>query len=216
MPDTPSLALSDLSFERDDIPLFAGVTVELLAGDVLQVAGPNGAGKTTLLRIISGALQPSSGVVLWRGEPMAAVRRVFRTSLLYMGHAPAIKAALTAEENLHWWRRMHPDANPANDREVLAKIGLRGLEGLPCYSLSAGQQRRVALARTLVSPASLWVLDEPFTAIDQQGIALLHSLMAGHLERGGLIVLSTHQPLGLPDYKQLNLEEFAAVGVSPA
>lgn len=197
--------LHDIAFERDDRLLLSTVNTELNGGDILQVEGPNGAGKTTLLRIIATALSPTDGILSWQGIDIRRQRSEYLQSLLFLGHLPGLKQSLSPLENLQWWRRVHTDQNPLGDEEVLAQIGLRGYEDVPCYSLSAGQQRRAALARLLVTEALLWVLDEPFTAIDKQGVAELQSLLVNHAGRGGMVILSTHQDVGIPGMRRLSL-----------
>ncbi|WP_461516180.1 cytochrome c biogenesis heme-transporting ATPase CcmA [Porticoccus sp.] len=205
------LSLDAIAFERDDNLLFSGVSVALEAGDILQVEGPNGAGKTTLLRIIATALNPTAGRLIWRGEDTLRHRQTYLQNMLFLGHLPGLKQSLSPVENLQWWRRVHPDNTSLESLDVLARMGLRGYEDVPCYTLSAGQQRRAALARLLVTEAPLWVLDEPFTAIDKQGVAELEGLLVQHAERGGIVILSTHQDIGIPHIRRLQLTDMARV-----
>ncbi|MCV6605459.1 MAG: cytochrome c biogenesis heme-transporting ATPase CcmA [Porticoccaceae bacterium] len=207
-PSTSLLQLCGLSFERDDRLLFSAVDATVAAGDILQVSGDNGSGKTTLLKVIIGTLAPQSGHCQWRGTSVRQCALEFASELLYIGHQPGIKSTLTAEENLRWLQRI--TLNPANDSataiaEALAKVGLQGYEDVPCHSLSAGQQRRVALARLYLSSARLWVLDEPFTAIDRHGVAQLEQLLQQHVNGGGAVVLTTHQPLAIGGVNTLRL-----------
>lgn len=188
--------------------LFAGVSLTLQAGQILQVEGPNGAGKTTLLRIIATALAPTCGTLYWRGEDVNWHRQTYLQEMLFLGHLPGLKQSLSPLENLQWWRRMHPDQKRIDNGEILSRIGLRGYEDVPCYTLSAGQQRRAALARLLVTEAPLWVLDEPFTAIDKQGVSELETLLEEHARRGGIALLSSHQDLGVADLRRLSLADF--------
>lgn len=178
----------DLCCERHDSPLFSGLSLTVLPGELVQVTGGNGAGKTTLLRLLAGLTSPDSGEVRWQGEPLAAVRETFHSQLLWLGHQPGIKARLTARENLGFYHPANPDA-------ALRLLGLEGDEDRPVGQLSAGQQRRVALARLWLSPAPLWILDEPFTAIDAAGVALLTRRLEQHAREGGAAILTTHQPL---------------------
>ncbi len=157
----------------------------------MQVTGGNGAGKTTLLRLLTGLARPDGGEVYWQGEPLRRVRDSFHSGLLWIGHQPGIKTRLTARENLHFF---HP-GDGARLPEALAQAGLAGFEDVPVARLSAGQQRRVALARLWLTRAALWVLDEPFTAIDVNGVARLTRRMAAHTAQGGMVILTTHQPL---------------------
>lgn len=191
--------------------LFSGVSVVLEAGDILQVEGPNGAGKTTLLRIIATALNPTEGRLLWCGEDVLRHRSDYLQNMLFLGHLPGLKQSLSPVENLQWWRRVHPDNSALASLDVLASMGLRGYEDVPCYTLSSGQQRRAALARLLVTDAPLWVLDEPFTAIDKQGVAVLENVLVQHAERGGIVVLSTHQDVGIQNIRRLQLTDMARV-----
>jgi len=196
-----------IAFERDDSALFSGVSASLEAGSILQIEGPNGAGKTTLLRIIASILTPTAGTLYWRGEDVRHHRQRYLHDMLFLGHLPGLKQSLSPLENLQWWRRVHPDDSPHTNAEVLDRVGLCGYEDVPCYTLSAGQQRRAALARLLVTEAPLWVLDEPFTAIDKQGVAELESLLTQHAARGGITVLSTHQDIGIADIARLSLAD---------
>lgn len=202
------LTLENLSCERDERPLFSGLTAELRAGERVQVLGPNGAGKTTLLRTLAGIGQPARGHLRWRGEPVSACRWAFRQSLLYIGHAPGIKAALTPLENLAWYRALSAGSQAGNPVSALERVGLAGYEDTPCYQLSAGQLRRVALARLYLSQAPLWVLDEPFTAIDQRGVSELEQQLQAHTRDGGLVILTSHQDVRLPELRPLNLLDY--------
>ena len=195
-----------LQFERDDQNIFEPISLTVDGGEILQVEGANGAGKTTLMRLLTSALQPTSGSILYQGEDIRRCRYEYLANILYIGHQPGLKMTLTAEENLLW---MSPTACSGNDiRAALAEVGLRSYEDVPCYSLSAGQHRRVALARLLVSAATIWYLDEPFTAIDKQGVAILQSLMRNHVDAGGCLLLSTHQDLALDRVRRYCIEPF--------
>lgn len=185
------LEARDLYCERDERTLFRGLSFTVDAGEWVQVTGGNGAGKTTLLRLLTGLARPDGGEVYWQGEPLRRVRDSFHRSLLWIGHQPGIKTRLTARENLHFF---HP-GDGARLPEALAQAGLAGFEDVPVARLSAGQQRRVALARLWLTRAALWVLDEPFTAIDVNGVARLTRRMAAHTAQGGMVILTTHQPL---------------------
>jgi heme exporter protein A len=195
-----------LQFERDDQNIFEPISLTVDGGEILQVEGANGAGKTTLIRLLTSALQATSGSILYQGEDIRRCRYEYLANILYIGHQPGLKMTLTAEENLLW---MSPTACSGNDiRAALAEVGLRSYEDVPCYSLSAGQHRRVALARLLVSAATIWYLDEPFTAIDKQGVAILQALMRNHVDAGGCLLLSTHQDLALDRVRRYCVEPF--------
>lgn len=185
-----------LACERDDRWLFRELDLSVGPGEVLRIEGPNGSGKTTLLKILSGQLTDHGGELHWNGEPMRRVRTTFLANLLYLGHAPGIKAALTPLENLAWYQALHGERGSEDERlAALDAIGLRGFEDIPAAQLSAGQQRRVALARLVLMPRPLWVLDEPFTAIDRQGVVALERRLQDHARAGGGVILTTHHDL---------------------
>jgi heme exporter protein A len=185
-----------LACERDDRWLFHDLDLEIRAGEILRVEGPNGSGKTTLLKILAGQPMEHAGEVLWNGTPLRRSRSDFLANLLYLGHAPGVKAALTPLENLAWYQALAGEpGDEASRLGALERIGLAGFEDLPAAQLSAGQQRRVALARLELTPRLLWVLDEPFTAIDRQGVAALEARLEAHAERGGGVLVTTHHEL---------------------
>lgn len=192
------LEVRQLYSERDDRVLFADLCFSLNAGDVLQVAGPNGSGKTSLLRILAGLSSRYQGEILWHAHSLAQQRGDYLQQLLYIGHGAGIKAALSPLENLRWSRALRGLA--ADDQQILAalaKVGLRGFERQACYSLSAGQQRRVNLARLFCIPAQLWILDEPFTAIDQRGVGEIEQWISEFANAGGAVLLTTHHRLAI-------------------
>ena len=176
----------------------------------MQIEGPNGCGKTTLLRMLATSLKASQGDIYWRQQSLSFVRQSYLADMLFIGHQPGVKQELTPLENLHYWGRVAACENRLSDEAALNRIGLAGYEDVPCYSLSAGQLRRVALARLLTSQATIWLLDETFTAIDRQGVADLLTLLTDHTGRGGIVILSTHQDLDLPDVRRLSLARVVA------
>lgn len=181
---------------RQDRVLFDAVDLELAAGELLHISGKNGAGKSSLLRILAGLATPDEGQVLWCGEPLShrEAQSDFARSLCYIGHLSGVQPQLTALENLEFWQATFA-LKKADYYAVLATLGLAGLEDIPCQMLSAGQQRRVSLARLWLTQAKLWILDEPFTALDQSAIKLLQQQFKQHLEQGGAIILTTHQAM---------------------
>lgn len=192
------LELRDVNCERDDVPLFAPLSLSISGGDIVQLEGANGIGKTSLLRSIGGLSSRYVGELFWRGEALARRRVEFAAETIYIGHAAGLKAALSPRENLLWWAALRGVDARAAIQPALSKVRLRGYEDAPCYQLSAGQQRRVALARLFLTDALLWILDEPFTAIDRQGVAELEQWLVAHADAGGAVLLTTHQPLALP------------------
>ncbi len=189
------LELRSLHCVRGERLLFSGVSATVRAGQLLRVLGANGAGKTSLLRMICGLAQPAAGQVLWQGQPIARLREEFNRQLVYVGHAPALKDDLSALENLHAGSGLAGSpCSPADAAAALALAGLRGRERLPTRVLSQGQRKRVALARlALSSAAALWVLDEPFNALDDAACTWLQGLIDAQLGRGGVVVLTSHQ-----------------------
>ena len=192
----PRLEAVDLACERGERLLFANLDLTLEAGQVLRVEGQNGAGKTSLLRVLCGLSLPLEGEIRWAGEDIRRRRTEYLTELAYVGHAHGVKGELTALENLRVAGALagHRD-EPA--RQALGELGLAGFEELPSKILSAGQRRRVALARLKVSRARLWILDEPFTALDRAGVAAVEQMITLHARAGGLCLLTSHQPVEL-------------------
>ncbi|OOW03452.1 heme ABC transporter ATP-binding protein CcmA [Pseudomonas sp. MF6396] len=209
---TPRLEAVGLACERDWRMLFEHLELQLAAGDMLQISGPNGSGKTSLLRLLSGLMRPTSGEIHLDGKLLAEQGSELARMLLWIGHAAGIKDLLTAEENLAWLCALHQPASREAIWQALAAVGLRGFEDVACHTLSAGQQRRVALARLYLDSPPLWILDEPFTALDKQGVAQLEAHLAAHCERGGMVVLTTHHTLAQTPsgYRELNLGQYAA------
>ena len=191
----PLLTVRQLSCERDDRLLFRGLDLSVSAGEVVQIQGANGSGKTTLLRILCGLNDEYQGEILWQGKQVQQCRSQFREALFYLGHSPAIKRMLTPLENLRWFSAAQGQGDDEAISAALKRFGLAGYETFPCYLMSAGQQRRVSLARLCLSKARLWVLDEPFTALDSTGVEMLEGFLAEHARTGGAVVLSTHHDL---------------------
>ncbi len=200
------LEAKDLECIRGDRRLFRGLSLHLSPGELLHVLGQNGSGKSTLLRTLCGLFQPAEGEVLWNGMSITLLSEEYARDVLYLGHKPGIKDDLTALENLRTAAAFDGIfLEETRAWEVLEQMGLRGFEDLPSKHLSQGQKRRVALARLLVSKARLWILDEPFSALDSKAIAALQEVLGAHLANGGLVVLTTHQEVALGEVKQLRL-----------
>lgn len=187
------LEASHLTCERGGLSLFHDLGLSVEAGDILHVTGPNGSGKTTLLRVLAGLSSAAAGEVYWKGCTLQACREEFLSSLLYLGHKPAIKGTLTPLENLRWY---FPDRSSPDILAALSHWQLSGYENVVCHQLSQGQLQRVALCRLLLSEAALWLLDEPFNAIDSHGVQQLEALLTTHALKGGAVVLVTHHVFG--------------------
>ena len=211
------LTVSQLSCSRGNKPLFADVSFTLQAGQALHLEGDNGVGKTSLLRIVCGLSPADAGEVRWHGQAIHQQSAAYRASMFYLGHGLSLKEELTALENLL------SDAAVAGrtlNREqalvALARMGLRGREHLPLRVMSQGQKRRTALARLLVSQAPLWVLDEPFVALDAKAVNGLRSLLADHVAQGGMALFTSHQPVHLQraDGSPVDVQTYRLKGVS--
>lgn len=192
--DAPLLRASGLECVRGERRLFSGVSFELARGVLLQVRGPNGSGKTSLLRMVCGLLPPAAGEIFWNARDVRESGEEYRASLAYVGHLNAVKDELDPAENLRYAARIAGlAATAAEMEEALQAFGLEGAR-LPCKLLSQGQKRRAALARLKLSGARpLWVLDEPFSALDAAGVTVTRSLIDAHLTAGGAIIFTTHQ-----------------------
>lgn len=188
-------AALNLSCVRDERTLFSGLSFTIEPGEIVQIAGHNGAGKTSLLRILAGLASPDEGEVTWQGQNTRRQRELFHQQLLFLGHQPGIKSVLTAYENLAFYYDVSNGDAAQAIYQALEQVGLLGYEDVAVAQLSAGQQRRVALARLWLSDAPLWILDEPLTAIDKDGVAALMALFEHHVQRGGMLLLTTHQDL---------------------
>lgn len=207
------LTATDLYCERDERVLFARLGLTIASGEVLQIQGANGSGKTTLLRILCGLNSDYSGDILWEGRSVRDVRESFGAGVFYLGHSPAINKTLTPMQNLRWFCASQGFADDPAIRTAIAAQGLAGYEDIPCYQMSAGQQRRVSLARLQLSPARLWILDEPFTALDRKGVVALENRIAAFVALGGAVMLTTHHPLQLNcPLRVINLDELPGAG----
>jgi heme exporter protein A len=182
---------------RGDRHVLKGVSLTLASGQLLHVSGPNGTGKTTLLRVICGLLRPEQGSVSWRGQSISSVRGEYQAALAYASHEPALKGDLTALENLRFAVSLKRRVSPGELRASLEQTGVAACADLPARVLSAGQRRRVAMARVLAMNAPLWLLDEPFTNLDAAGTRLLTSLLQSHTEGGGSALVVAHQELAM-------------------
>ncbi len=233
-PSTPSPAAPlsaatalapDLRFEgrglvclRGERIVFANLDFSLGAGEALLLLGPNGSGKSSLLRLMAGLLRPMAGALAWHDGPVDDDPERHHARTRYVGHADAIKPVLTAAEILRFWAQVcaeSPPSRAALDTSVadaLARMGLTHLGDVPGRMLSAGQKRRLNLARLLAAPAPLWLMDEPVTALDKASVRTLEGVMADHRAQGGMIALSTHQDVDLPGARVLDLDAF---GVDP-
>lgn len=199
------LAARELFCERDDRVLFKNLNFDLHQGQVLQIQGSNGSGKTTLMRILCGLNDSYQGSIKWYGEEIEEQAASFFSSLLYIGHRVGVSKVLTPIENLRWSCSLKQAVSDEQIMEALKEVGLRGFEESPCFTLSAGQQQRVSLARLIISPASLWVLDEPFTTLDKKGVAQLEELLQRQAHSGGSVMVTTHHSLSIPELTLLSL-----------
>lgn len=186
------LSVHGLGLIRGDRRLFRNIEFSLAAGELLVIEGTNGSGKTSLMRVLAGLMDADEGEVRWRGASTAKNRQQFRANLVWYGHRTGCKLDLTPEENLRCEQALRPESGQAMSR-ALQQLGVIGLSQLPMRALSAGQQRRVALARLLLTAAPLWLIDEPFTNLDKAGQTLVETLLGEHLGRGGICVMASHR-----------------------
>ena len=198
----------DLECARGQRPLFRGLTFDVPSGQMLWVLGPNGSGKTTLLRLLCGLLRPESGIVRWKGEDVRGAPDGLHEDLLYLGHAPAVKDDLSSRENLRFGlAQTGIGITPGEADAALDEFGLAGLEAAPTRTLSQGQKRRAALSRLALGAAkALWILDEPFTALDAQAVQLVQAHLARQLTRGGCVVFTSHHEVELAGHAVTRLQ----------
>ncbi len=189
---TAQLTADALTLFRGDRCLFKGLSFALNPGELLLLKGCNGSGKTSFLRAIAGLLELESGSVVWNEVAVTREPQVFQNSLVWMAHQVGFKGDLTLLENLHSEAALRPQSNQEFE-DVLNRLGLNWLKRLPMRSLSAGQRRRVALARLLLSDAQLWIMDEPVANLDNEGRALVMALVSEHLAADGMVIMAAHQ-----------------------
>lgn len=197
----PSLEVRALSCVRGRKSLFKDLSFDLEPGQPCQIVGPNGAGKTTLLRALCGLTLPTAGKILWAGQELDHTYNEYIATVTYVGHAAGIKLELTARENLEFDQQLSVFPSDTDMDSLLNRLDLGNCADFPCRQLSAGQRRRVALGRLLTRRASIWLLDEPFTSIDRDGVEFLTRMMDEHLDTGGTIAVATHQQIEFCDAK---------------
>lgn len=192
------LTVHQLACARGERTLFTGLNFELRQGELLLVQGGNGRGKTSLLRLLTGLAHPLSGEIRWRGASIADLREDYHREMAYLGHLNGIKDELTPVENLRMAAELsRVPMTQAEAENALTEIGLARCLDLPSRVLSFGQRRRVALASLVTAGALLWILDEPLTGLDVHGVAMVEGLLRRHVDQGGMVVMTTHQPLAL-------------------
>ena len=214
---------SDLGCERGERIVFDGVAFRIGGGEVTELRGTNGSGKSSLLRMMAGLLAPARGTIFWNDVAVATDADAHRARINYIGHLDGVKGMLTVAENLRFWIDLDQRPDPKNAQhtkrtaerldQALATFGIAKLADTPARYLSAGQRRRVALARLIVRPAPVWLLDEPATALDTAALAALDHAMAAHLGAGGMVIMATHEPARRPT-PRVDLDEFARLAAA--
>jgi len=199
------LIAENLQCIRDDRILFENLNFNLSAGQILQVEGSNGSGKTSLLRILCGLTLPTEGTVYWENQDIQDFKSDYWAELTYIGHLPGVKADLTPLENLAIAKALSAESTTLSLENALKKVGLYGFEEVLSRTLSAGQQRRVALAKLLINKTKLWILDEPFTALDKSAVTMVENLIDEHAKNGGIAVLTSHHEVNCGNGKMLKI-----------
>ena len=209
MLSSPNFRVSDISAERGRRPIFENLSFEISTGRIAQVLGSNGSGKTTLLRILAGLCAPEKGVVLWNNRNIYGDGRDgFLNDCVYVGHKTGISDDATAAENLVFFQDLHAARAKQNYHRALNSVGFNAPADTLTGKVSAGQRQRIALAKLMMVEAAMWILDEPFNALDRQGRLLIESLFVQHCEQGGMVILATHQAL------EHNSENIASVALA--
>lgn len=203
---TAALEARAINAWRGDRHVLRDLSFAVSSGECCKVTGPNGIGKTTLLRVLCGFMTPETGEALWRGRPVTRLGPDYAVELAYLGHANALKTDLTARENLRYLVGVRRPVTPTEIDDVLERVGIFDCADLPVRVMSAGQRRRLSLARLWLWPAVVWILDEPATNLDAAGLALVESMIGDHLARDGLAVVAAHQRLLDADRRVRRLE----------
>jgi heme exporter protein A len=190
-----ALCVEKVHVWRGDRHVLQGVSAQVQPQELMHISGPNGTGKTTFLRVVSGLLRPEQGTVTWQGQSITAIRTDYQAALAYASHEPALKGDLTALENLRFAVGLKRRSTVEELRAALARTGVAGCADLPARVLSAGQRRRVAMARVLAMRATVWLLDEPYTNLDAAGSELISDLLQTHVAGGGLALVVAHHEL---------------------
>ncbi len=205
MSASPLMEAHGLEMWRDDRLIFSGLNLSISVGQALYVRGPNGSGKTTLLRILCGLVEPTEGTFYLNGQLLGRNDVALRSQIGFLGHADGIKLELTARENLQYSSALYPDSSSHNIHQALVDMGLEDIADVECRYLSAGQRRRAAIARLQVSGSQLWLLDEPFTALDRQGIQQLNTILKAAIVNGMTLIFTSHQSVEL-DFEVTTLD----------
>ena len=202
--DAAQSAAESLLLESDNLACFRGgrwlfeqLNFAIQSGELVQIQGPNGSGKTTLLRVLCGLTAPTQGSLRWCGQPLVATDNEYTAQICYIGHQNGIRDELTVAENIRFIRALMAHSNDRTDAEALQMVALDRYHDIRAGALSAGQRRRLALTRTLISRARLWILDEPFTSLDAAGIRLIDQQLTHYVAAGGAVLLTGHHPLPL-------------------
>jgi heme exporter protein A len=194
----PALVAQDLACMRGDELIFDGLSLRAGAGEIWQIVGANGAGKTSLLKILAGLAPAAGGHLAWRGQEVQVGSEALREDLCYLGHLPGVTGFLSVTENLAYMLALSAGRPALSVTDAIEAVGLTGLGDAAARRLSAGQRQRLALARFVALDCLVWIMDEPLTALDAAGRALVERLLAAHAQRGGVAVVSTHHPLDVP------------------
>ncbi len=203
------LQVNNLTGVRGDRLLFESLSFVVNKGELVLIKGQNGAGKTSLLRLVCGLAAPEKGEISWDGNPIAQIRPAYFRELAYVGHDNGVNLDLTVRENLEFLRALKTCPSQLQIPAVLEQLGIARYLDVPCRFLSAGQKRRVALARLALTQARIWLLDEPFTSLDSQALDTVVELIIQHLERGGLCLATSHQEI---DWREASVQEIQLEG----